>query len=50
MSSLIMGGAVITRPAPASPGKAGRQKPDRYERCLDSSMNDVLNQDTSRRT
>ena len=25
-------------------------KPSRYERCLDSPMNDVLNQDTSRRT
>jgi hypothetical protein len=30
MSSLIMGGAVITRPAPASQERLGVKKPDRY--------------------
>jgi hypothetical protein len=39
------GCVVITRPAqPAGKGEA--PKPIRYERCLDSDMNDVLNQDT----
>jgi hypothetical protein len=45
LSLPIMGSVVIARPATSRPEcEASRQV--RYERCLDSDMNDVLNHDT----